>query len=79
MSKMIKELKGLSDEELNSRMLDLKKDLVKLNAQVATGTPPKNPMEIKNINKTIAVILTLLNERRLEKSIKKTEEEKKHE
>ena len=77
MSKTTKELKGLSDQELNSRISELKKEMVKLNAQVATGTPPKNPMEIKNIKKTVAKILTILNERRLQSSIKKTEEDKK--
>ncbi len=77
MSKVIKELKGLSDEELNSRVTELRNEMVKLNAQVATGTPPKNPMEIKNIKKTIAVIFTLLNQRKLQSSIKKIEEDKK--
>ncbi len=77
MSKIIKELKGLTDEELNSRVVELRKEMIKLNAQVATGTPPKNPMEIRNIKKTVAVIFTLLNERKLQSSIKKIEEDKK--
>jgi len=77
MSKATKELKGLADEELHSRILELKKELIKLNAQVATGTPPKNPMEIKSMKRTIATILTILNERKLQSSIKKIEEDKK--
>ncbi len=44
---------------LNEKIAEMKKELVKLNAQVAIGTALKNPGQIKKIKKTIARILTI--------------------
>jgi large subunit ribosomal protein L29 len=55
-----KELKNLNKEELHKKLDELKKELMKDNAQVATGTIPKNPGKIYNARKTIARINTLL-------------------
>lgn len=60
----IKSLEGLSEDELKKRLTELRKELIKVNAQVAVGTTPKNPMQIKNNKKTVARILTLLKKRR---------------
>lgn len=60
----VKSLESLSKEELEKRLMELRKDLIKVNAQVAVGTTPKNPLQIKNNKKTIARILTLLEKRR---------------
>ena len=38
MSKQSKELRGFGKEELGSRLMELRKELVKLNQQIATGT-----------------------------------------
>lgn len=67
MGKKIKELKVLNNEGLQKRLQELKKELMKNYAQVATGTIPKSPGEIKRSRKTIARILTLQNNRRTEK------------
>ena len=57
-----KELRSMSEKDLQSKLEDLRKDLIKENAQVATGTTPKSPGKIRNIKKTIARILTILKE-----------------
>lgn len=54
-----KELHQMSVEDLNSKYLELKKDLVKHNAQVALGANVKNSRMIRNIRKDIARILTI--------------------
>ncbi len=71
----IRELKNQSESELNKRLDELRKELIKLNAQVATGTTPKSPGLIKDTKKSIAMILTLLREKELQK-ISAGEEEK---
>ncbi|MBR9690080.1 50S ribosomal protein L29 [Candidatus Woesearchaeota archaeon] len=60
----IKELRSLGEKELNSKIEEIRKELMKLNAQIATGTTPKSPGQIKNYKKTIAKIYTLLEEKR---------------
>ena len=54
-----RDLKGMQKEELLVKLAELKKELVKQNAQIATGTTPKSPGQVKQIKKTIAKILTL--------------------
>jgi len=55
-----KELKTLGKEELTNKLGELQKELMKDNAQIATGTVPKNPGKVKVTKKTIAKIKTLL-------------------
>lgn len=55
-----KDLQSMSPENLEKKLVELKKELIKLNAQVATGTSPKNTMQIKETKKTVSRILTLL-------------------
>ncbi|MBU2561291.1 MAG: 50S ribosomal protein L29 [Nanoarchaeota archaeon] len=50
----------MSKEELQAKMLELRKELIKLNAQTATGTAPKNPRQIKTTKKNIARLMTAL-------------------
>ncbi|MFH0874332.1 MAG: 50S ribosomal protein L29 [archaeon] len=57
-----KEIKAKNNVELSQMMLEMKKELIKLNAQVATGTTIKSPGQIKKIRKTIAKINTKLNQ-----------------
>lgn len=58
----IKELRKTAPEELDKKLGELRKDLVKLNAQVATGTGVKSPGQIRQIKRTIARILTIKRE-----------------
>jgi len=60
-----KEIRSLSEEDMNSKVLDLQKELIKLNAQVATGTQIKNPGLLKKTKKTIARLKTILQEKKL--------------
>jgi large subunit ribosomal protein L29 len=50
----------MSKDELNAKILELRKELIKLNAQTATGTTPKNPMQIRTTKKNIARLMTAL-------------------
>jgi len=58
-----KEIKSMSNVDLNSKLTELKKELMKFNTQIATGTTPKSPGQIKNTKKNIARILTFLKEK----------------
>ena len=54
-----KELANMSKEEREAKMSELELELIKLNAQVATGTPPKNAGQLKRIKKDIARMMLL--------------------
>jgi len=59
----IKELKQTKPSEIESKLNDLKRELMKYNAQISTGTPPENPGKVRAIKKTIAQIYTLLSKK----------------
>jgi len=59
-----KELLNLSDEELNSRKLELNKELMKLRATTKITPSPADAGKIKSKKRDIAKILTLLNQRK---------------
>lgn len=59
-----KEMQGMKEEEINSKVVELKKELVKLHTQVATGTSPKSPGQIRKNKRTIAKLLTALRQRK---------------
>lgn len=59
----IKELRTLNEQASQEKLLELKKELMKINSQIATGTVPKNPSKVKEIKKTIAKIYTLKNQK----------------
>jgi ribosomal protein L29 len=63
-----KDLKNLSKEDLKMRLNDLRKDLIKENAQIAIGTTPKSPGQIKQTKKMIARMIQLLNNKEVKKS-----------
>lgn len=55
-----KELAGMPRNELEEKQKEMQMELVKANAQIATGTIPKNPGQVKQTKKTIAKIKQLL-------------------
>ena len=61
-----KEIRSMNKEDLKAKLEELKKELVKVNAQIATGTIPKSPGQVKQIKKNIARILTIFNEKHSE-------------
>ena len=61
-AKEIKEVRGLSVEDLNKKLNDLKKDLFMLRMQHATNQLD-NPMQIAAVKKDIARIKTIIREK----------------
>jgi len=57
------ELKNLSKEDRITKMIEFKKELMKLQSQVARGTPPENPGKIRALKRNIARILTMSNKK----------------
>jgi len=67
MALKIKEIRAMPKEELRNKIDELRKEMIKLNAQIATGTTPKSPGQLKQIKKTVARILTVLSKKESEK------------
>ncbi|MDI9501911.1 MAG: 50S ribosomal protein L29 [Tissierellia bacterium] len=57
-----KEIRQMSDAEMDKRMKELKSELFNLRFQLATGQLD-NPMRIKGVKKDIARIMTITKER----------------
>ena len=60
------EIRGLTADELNARLADLKKDLFMLRMQHATNQLD-NPLKLADVKKDIARVKTVLREKELEK------------
>lgn len=56
----IKELMSLPHAELKIKLQEIATELMKENAQIAIGTTPKNPGNIRELKKTRAKILMIL-------------------
>lgn len=54
-----KQLQTLNAQDREKKLIEAKKELLKLNGQVATGTAPKSPGQIKELKKTIAKLKVL--------------------
>lgn len=61
-----KDLRQLKDAELEGKFKELKKELLKINAQISTRTPPESPGRVKQVKKTIARILTIFQEKKMQ-------------
>ncbi len=66
--KQAKQLRSLAPAELQGKIYELRKELMKERAQVARGAPPKNPGKIRQAKKSIARIFTILTEKEREKA-----------
>jgi large subunit ribosomal protein L29 len=60
----VKEVRELSNAELEKEVVDLKEELYNLRFQKATGVL-ENPSQIREVKKTIARIYTVLTERKM--------------
>ncbi|MFH1390709.1 MAG: 50S ribosomal protein L29 [Candidatus Diapherotrites archaeon] len=58
-------LRDNSVEELEGKLVDLKNDLSKEKAMVASGTRAEKPSKIKNTRRQIARILTIVAEKKI--------------
>jgi len=61
--KVMKELRELQTPELDSRLKEFKKELLKLRIEVGAGTGTASSGKVRRTKKNIARIMTLLNER----------------
>ncbi len=80
------DFKQMNETQLNEKLSDLKKELMKINTQISTGTVPENPGRVSEVKKTISRIITALSMKKNQKTVekkpvkkieKKTKEEKK--
>ena len=67
----VKELRLMNEFDLGNKLIELKKELMKLNSQIAIGTVPKSPGKVKEIKRTIAKILSINNEKTTNKKQQK--------
>lgn len=61
----IKDIRKLKGDEIPKKMAELSMELIKLQGQSATGTPPKSPGQIRQIKQMIAKIKTIQREAEL--------------
>ncbi|MGL5021342.1 MAG: 50S ribosomal protein L29 [Mycoplasmatales bacterium] len=59
----IKEAKAMAPDAINAKVLELKKELLNLRFQLATGNL-ENTAEIKSIKVNIAILKTALNDKK---------------
>ena len=69
-----KEIHSMPREELNNKLKELRKELMKQNAQVNIGTAPAKPGQLKQMKKMIAKILTELKKTEAKKASSKGKE-----
>ena len=58
----------MDEKLLENKLIELSKELMKINAQIAMGTIPENPGKIKEMRRTIARIKTIQNQKGGKKS-----------
>lgn len=68
------EFTRMDEKTLQTKLIELKKELIKINIQISTGTLPENPGRIKEIKRTIAHINALIHKIKLEKRKQKIKE-----
>ncbi|HLD72330.1 MAG TPA: 50S ribosomal protein L29 [Candidatus Nanoarchaeia archaeon] len=61
--KITKELRSLSGEELQNRLIELKKERLKLGVEASSGANPSSPGKVRRVKKNIARIITLTQEK----------------
>lgn len=64
-----KEIRGMKPEDLNTRLNELKLELLKEMGNVKMGRPIKNPGKIRELRRAIARILTIQKELKRGKEI----------
>ena len=63
------EFENMSEQNLQEKLVDLKKELMKYNSQRYSGTPPENPGKVREVRKTIARIYTKLSQKQQIKEV----------
>jgi large subunit ribosomal protein L29 len=67
----LKEIRGMSSEDRAKKLSELRTELSRLKTMVSAGGAVENSTRIRELRKTIAKILTIENEQKLE--LRKTE------
>jgi len=65
-TKKLAKLRDNSREDLDAKLVELKNDLSKEKAMVASGTRAEKPSKIRNTRRQIARILTIIRENQAE-------------
>lgn len=65
-----KDIRDMSFEDRRKKVVELRTELVRLKTMVKAGGAIDNPSRIRELRKTIARLLTIDNEERLEKEKK---------
>jgi len=73
----VKEIRDMPHEERKKKLGELRTELVRLKTMINAGGAIESPSRIKELRKTIARILTIENEQKIESRKTKTEEKKK--
>ena len=68
-----KELRVMNEFDLENKLAELKKELMKVNSQIAAGTVPKSPGKVKEAKRAIAKILTIKWEKSSKEETKRNE------
>ncbi len=61
--KVTKEFRDASEADLQEKLKEFKKELLKLNVEAASGVNPSSPGKLRQTKKNIARILTILKEK----------------
>jgi len=64
-NEVLRELRNMTDEQLNNRLSELKEELFNLRFQLATGELD-NPKRVPEVRRTIARVKTIMRERELQ-------------
>ena len=59
-----KEIRSTDRNTLNEKVIELKGELLKMNAQIAIGSALSNSGQVRKVKKTIARILTIEHEKK---------------
>ena len=73
----VKEIRDMPQEERKKKLGELRTELVRLKTMINAGGTVENPSRVRELRKTIARILTIENEQKIESRKTKTEEKKK--
>lgn len=64
------ELRQMVVSQLREKLIELRKDLMKVNSQRATGSVPENPGNIKQLRRNIARIHTFIKQKSNQQEVK---------
>lgn len=73
----VKEIRDMPTEERIKKLGELRTELLRLKTMIKAGGTVENPARVRELRKTIARILTIENEQKIESRKTKTEENKK--